>query len=86
MAALAGEGQKVLIAAVFALHPGKAVVQIAAVQVPVNDLLEVGTPKPIRPFEPLPVDLNKGFEMVFHATIIIGRLRAAGTVNGGRSR
>jgi len=69
-----------------AFHPGKAVVQVATFQVAVNDLLKVGTPEAVWPFEPLLVDLNKGFKMVFHATIIIGRLRAAGTVNGGRSR
>jgi hypothetical protein len=47
--------------AIPALHPGKAVVQVATVQVAVNDLLEVGAPEPIRPFEPLLVDLNKGY-------------------------
>ena len=48
--------------AIPALHPGKAVAQVATVQVAVNDLLEVGSPEPVRPFEPLLVDLNKGFE------------------------
>ena len=38
-----------------------------------NDLPKVGTPEPIRPFEPLLVHLNKGFKMVFHAPVIIGR-------------
>jgi hypothetical protein len=39
---MAGEGQKILMIAIPALHPGKAVVQVAAVQIPVNDLLEIG--------------------------------------------
>ena len=39
--------QQVLMAAVFALHAGKAVVEIAAVQIPVNDLLNIRTEKSI---------------------------------------
>jgi hypothetical protein len=67
------------------LHPGKAVVQVATIQVAVNDLLEVGSPEPVRLFEPLLVDLNKGLKMVLHAPVIIRRLRVPGTINGGRS-
>jgi hypothetical protein len=85
MTALAGEGQKIFMVAIPALHPGKAVVQVATVQVAVNDLLEVRPPEPVRPFEPLLVDLNKGLKMVLHAPVIIRRLRVPGTVNGGRS-
>ena len=72
-------------AAIFAFHTGKAVVQVATVQVAVNDLLEVGAPEPIRLFEPLLVNLNKGFKMVLHAPVIIRRLRVPGKANGGRS-
>jgi len=72
--------------AIRALHPGKAVVQVAAFQVSGNDLLEVGSPEPVPPFEPLLVDFNEGFQMVFHAPVIIGGLGVPGTVNGGRSR
>jgi hypothetical protein len=64
MAALAGEGQKIFMVTIPTLHPGKAVVQVTTFQVAVNDLLKVGTPEPIGPFEPLLVDLNKGFKMV----------------------
>jgi hypothetical protein len=85
MTALAGEGQKIFMVAIPALHPGKAVVQVATVQVAVNDLLEVRPPEPVRPFEPLLVKLNKGLKMVLHAPVIIRRLRVPGTVNGGRS-
>jgi len=84
-ASLQHKGQKIFMVAIPALHPGKAVVQVATVQVAVNDLLEVRPPEPARPFEPLPVDLNKGFKMVLHASAIIRRLRVPGTVNGGRS-
>jgi len=85
MTALAGEGQKIFMVAIPTLHPGKDVMQVATIQVAVNDLLKVGTPEPVRPFEPLLVDLNKGLKMVFHAPVIIRRLRIPGTVNGGRS-
>ena len=60
MTALAGEGQKIFMVAIPALHPGKAMLQVATVQVAVNDLLEVGPPEPERPFKPLLIDLNKG--------------------------
>ena len=61
MTALAGEGQEILLVAIPALHPGKAVVQVATFQVAVNDLLKVGPPEPVGPFESLLVDLNQGF-------------------------
>ncbi len=85
MAALAGEGQKIFMVAIPALHPGKAMMQVSAFQVTVYDLLEVGPPESVPPCESLVVDLKKGFEMVFHAPVIIGRLEIPGAVNGGRS-
>ena len=85
MTALAREGQKIFMAAIPAFYPGKAVVQVATFQVAVNDLLKVGTPEPVRPFEPLLVNLNKGLRMVLHTPVIIRRLRVPGAVNGGRS-
>ena len=48
-------------------------------------LLEVGPPEPVRPFEPLLVDLNKGLKIILHAPVIIRGFRVPGTVNGGRS-
>ena len=86
MSALAGEGQKIFMAAIPALHPGKALVQVATFQIAVNDPLEIGPPEPVRPFETVLVDLNKGLKMVFHAPVIIGGLGIPGAVNGGRSR
>jgi hypothetical protein len=37
-AILAGEDQQVFVASIFTLHAGKAVVEIAEVQIPVNDI------------------------------------------------
>ena len=86
VAALAGEGQEIFMLAIRAFHPGKAVVQVATFQVAGNDLLEVGPPEPVPPFEPLLVDLNEGFPMIFHAPVISGGLGFPGSVNGGGSR
>ena len=49
MPALAGEGQEVLMTAVFTLHAGEAIVQIAAVEVPVDDLLQMRSPEAVLP-------------------------------------
>ena len=83
MAALAGECQEVLVTAVFTLHAGETVVQVAAVQIPVDDLLYIGTEKSIESFKTFPVDLEKDFKMILHAPVIISILRIPGTVNGG---
>jgi len=44
MTALAGEGQKIFMVAIPALHQGKAVGQVATIQVEVNNLLEIRPP------------------------------------------
>ena len=44
---ITGKGQKVPAAAVFALQADKAVVEIAAVQIPVKELLNIRTEKSI---------------------------------------
>ncbi len=55
--ALAGEGKKILVVAVFTLHPGKAVVQVAAIKITVNDLPEIGSEESIGPLKTFLVDL-----------------------------
>jgi hypothetical protein len=47
MVALAGESEQIFMAAVFALHAGETVVQVAAVRIPVNDLLQIGPPETV---------------------------------------
>jgi len=47
--ALAGECQEVFVAAVFAFHTGKTVLQIAAIQITVDHLLNIRPPKSILP-------------------------------------
>jgi hypothetical protein len=51
MSALAGKCQQKLMAAIFALHACKSVMQIAAVPIPINDLLNIGTEKSIQSFK-----------------------------------
>lgn len=83
MPALAGESQKVLIAAIFAFHTGKAVVQISTVQVLIHDIPEIRTEESVGPLKLLFVPLDKGFKMIPDATVIIGGLRISEPINGG---
>ena len=60
-------------------------IKLIAVQIPVDDLLEIGAEKSIWPFKPFLVYLDKGFKMILDAPVVIGRLRIPGTVYGGGS-
>ena len=82
MAALAGECQEVFVAAAFTFHAGKAVVQITAIEITIDHLLDIGPPEAVLPGEMLVVDLDKGFKIVLYTAVIIRFLRAAGLVNG----
>jgi len=56
MAALAGEGQQILMAAILAFDMSKAGVRVAAVQIPVDHLLDIGPPETILTGEVFVVD------------------------------
>jgi len=71
-ATLAEEGQEVFVAAIFAFHAGKAVVQVPAIEMPVNDLLQIGPPEAVLPGEMLVIDPDKGLKIVIYAAVIIG--------------
>ena len=47
MTALAGECREIFMAAIFAFHAGKAVVQIAAVEITIDHLLDIGPPESV---------------------------------------
>jgi hypothetical protein len=68
-------------AAIFAFHTGKAIVQIAALKITENDLLEIGTKESEGPLKPFLVDLDEGFQMSLDTAIIIGSLWIAGLIN-----
>jgi hypothetical protein len=46
-ATLAGECQEIFVAAVFAFDTGKPVVDVAAIQIPINHLLDVRSPESV---------------------------------------
>jgi hypothetical protein len=56
---LAGEGQKIFMAALCTSDPGKAVTQNATVQITVDHRAQIGTVKPIGPLKALFIDLFK---------------------------
>ena len=82
MAPLAGECQKIFVAAIFAFHAGKTVVQVPAIEVMVNNLLQIGPPETILKIWP----------ERYH-NLIVGRLtepfladlRNLGTISPGES-
>lgn len=51
---------------------GKAVVRVAAVEIPIDHLLDIGPPETVLPGKILLIDPDKGFKVVFHAAVIIG--------------
>ena len=73
-------------AAILAFHTGKAVVQIAAIQIPVNNLLQIGPPESVLPGEMIVIDPDKGLEIVLHTAVVIRRLRIPWTIDGRGQR
>ena len=59
-------------AAIFAFHAGKAFVQVPAIEVPVNDLLQIGPQEPVPPGETLVIDPDNGLKIVLYAAVTIG--------------
>jgi len=49
VAALAGKCQQIFMAAVFAFHTGKPVVQITAIEITIDHLLDIGPPEAVLP-------------------------------------
>ncbi|MEA3486249.1 MAG: hypothetical protein U9R20_01160 [Thermodesulfobacteriota bacterium] len=84
MAALAGECQQVFMPTVFTLHTGKAAQRVAAIQIPANNVSQIGSPEAVLPGEMVVIDLKKGLEMVLHTAVIIRILRISWAINSGR--
>ena len=72
-------------AAVFTFHAGKAVVQITAIEVAVDYLLDIRPPEAVLPGEILVIDPDKGLKIVLDTAIVTRILRISWTINGGRS-
>jgi len=60
------------VAAILAFNTGKAVVQIAAIEITIDHLLDIGPPESVLPGEMLIIDPNKGLKIVLYAAVIIG--------------
>ena len=60
-----------LATAVWAFNAGKAVMGVAAVQIPVDDLSHVRPKEAILFLKTLLVDLFKGFKMILNTLIIL---------------
>jgi predicted DCC family thiol-disulfide oxidoreductase YuxK len=69
--ALTREGQKILMAAVFASDPGKAVMEDAAIEVTVNDHFDIRTKKAILFGKTVVIDLFKSLKMILHTLKIL---------------
>jgi hypothetical protein len=67
---LAQERQEILVAAIPAIDPGKAVVQIATVKVPIADLSHIWGGKAILPLKPIFVNSLKGLKVVFYELVV----------------
>jgi hypothetical protein len=70
VAPLARERQEILMAAIPALDPGKAVVEIATVKVPIDDLSHIWAEKAMLPLKPVFINLLKGIKVVFYALVV----------------
>jgi hypothetical protein len=83
MATLAGKRQQIFMAAVFAFHTGKATVQIAAIEIAKDHLLDIWPPESVLPGKMLVIDPDEGLKIVLYAAVIIGCLRISGPINSG---
>ena len=54
------------------LHAGESVVQVAAIEIPINHLLDIWPPESVLPGEMLVVDPDKGLKIVLYTAVIIG--------------
>lgn len=67
------------------LHAGKAVVQITAIEVAVDHLLDIWPPESVLPGEIFVIDPEKDFKIILYTAVVIRILRISWTINGGRN-
>jgi len=48
----------------------------AAIQIPINNLLDIRPPEAVLPGEMFSIDMNKGFKIILYTAVIIRILRA----------
>jgi len=66
------------------LHTGKTIVRIAAVEITIDHLFDIGPPESVLPGEILVIDPDKGFKIILYTAVVIRRLRISWMINGGR--
>ena len=71
MSALAREGKKVFMPAASTLHTGEAIMEDAAIEVPIDNLPYVGAEEAVLPRKDLIVDLVQSLEVVLHTLIVL---------------
>jgi hypothetical protein len=81
VSAFARKGQKIFMAAIGASDTGKAVVEVAAVQIPIDHLPKVGPKEAVLFFKALLVDLLKRLKVVSNTLIIRRIVRISRPVN-----
>ena len=69
MTPLAGECQEIFMAAILAFDAGKAVVQIAAIEITIDHPLDIGPPETVLPGEMFVIDSDKGLKIALHAAV-----------------
>jgi len=75
VAALAGKGKQIFMAAVRTPDAGKAVMKISAVKIPADYFPHIRAKKSVPPAELLVINLFKSFKVVFNALLIVRALR-----------
>ena len=73
-------------AAVLALDSGKAVEEIAAIQIALHNLFDMRAKETVYFFKTIFIDLLQGFKVVFNAAIVRGLLGITRPVYGCRHR
>jgi hypothetical protein len=69
-ATLTGEGKQLLVTAIFAFHAGKTIVQITAIEIATDHLLNTGPPELVMTWKMLIIDPDEGRISVFHTAEI----------------
>jgi hypothetical protein len=72
--------QQIFVAAVFAFHAGKAMMQISAIEIAIYHLLDIRPPEAILFGKLVNINLHKGFKIILDAVVIIRILRLSGVV------
>jgi hypothetical protein len=82
MAALAGKGEQIFMAAVRTPYAGKPVMQVAAVKIPVDHFPHIRAEESVTPAELLAINLFKRLKVIFNTLVIVRSLRVSRMVLG----